>query len=178
MTYNNAVKRIQTLPKLSSGSEHIRTVCRALGAPQNQIKAIRICGDAGKTSCAQMLTSILSGSGYKVGYYSTAQLGDLRESIKIGKKEIPHVEFADISKKIFDAAEATGCIGNISQSDVLLIIALVYFSLQECDAGTILSSALIGESLGLSPSPQLGQYYLVPYNDTKNNRKVAQFQLG
>lgn len=51
-------------------------------------------------------------------------------------------------------------------------------SLQECDAGTILSSALIGESLGLSPSPQLGQYYLVPYNDTKNNRKVAQFQLG
>lgn len=51
-------------------------------------------------------------------------------------------------------------------------------ALQECDAGTILSSALIGESLGLSPSPQLGQYYLVPYNDTKNNRKVAQFQLG
>ena len=134
MTYNNAVKRIQTLPKLSSGSEHIRTVCRALGAPQNQIKAIRICGDAGKTSCAQMLTSILSGSGYKVGYYSTAQLGDLRESIKIEKKEIPHAEFADISKKIFDAAEAIGCIGNISQSDVLLIIALAYFSSQECDA--------------------------------------------
>ena len=51
-------------------------------------------------------------------------------------------------------------------------------SLQECDAGTILSSALIGESLGLSPSPQLGHYYLVPYNDSKNNRKVAQFQLG
>ena len=51
-------------------------------------------------------------------------------------------------------------------------------ALQECDAGTILSSALIGESLGLSPSPQLGQYYLVPYNDTKNNRKVAQFQMG
>lgn len=51
-------------------------------------------------------------------------------------------------------------------------------ALQECDAGTILSSALIGESLGLSPSPQLGQYYLVPYNDTKNNRKVAQIQIG
>lgn len=51
-------------------------------------------------------------------------------------------------------------------------------ALQECDAGTILSAGLLGESLNLSPSPQLGQYYLVPFNDNKNHRKVAQFQLG
>lgn len=35
--------------------------------------------------------------------------------------------------------------------------------LQDCDAGTILACALLGESLNLSPSPQLGQYYLVPF---------------
>lgn len=51
-------------------------------------------------------------------------------------------------------------------------------ALQECDAGTILSAGLLGEGLNLSPSPQLGQYYLVPFNDNKNHRKVAQFQLG
>lgn len=51
-------------------------------------------------------------------------------------------------------------------------------TLQECEAGTILSGALLGESLNLSPSPQLGQYYLVPFNDTKKGYKVAQFQLG
>lgn len=50
--------------------------------------------------------------------------------------------------------------------------------LQKCDAGTVLSAGLLGEGLNLSPSPQLGQYYLVPFNDNKNNRKVAQFQLG
>lgn len=57
--------------------------------------------------------------------------------------------------------------------------------LQECDAGTILSGALLGESLNLSPSPQLGQYYLVPYEQKiKEDGKVkgtilkAQFQLG
>jgi len=50
--------------------------------------------------------------------------------------------------------------------------------LQECENTTILSGALLGESLGLSPSPQLGHYYLVPFNDRKNNRKVATFQLG
>ena len=45
-------------------------------------------------------------------------------------------------------------------------------ALQECDAGSILSGALLGEALNLSPSPQLGQYYLVPFNEK------AQFQLG
>lgn len=49
--------------------------------------------------------------------------------------------------------------------------------LQACDASTIVTAALLGESLNLSPSPQLGQYYLVPYNDKKRG-KVAQFQLG
>lgn len=49
--------------------------------------------------------------------------------------------------------------------------------LQACDAGTVLTAALLGESLNLSPSPQLGQYYMVPYNDKKRG-KVAQFQLG
>ena len=49
--------------------------------------------------------------------------------------------------------------------------------LQACDAGTVLSAALLGESLNLSPSPQLGQYYMVPYNDKKRG-KIAQFQIG
>ena len=61
-------------------------------------------------------------------------------------------------------------------------------ALQECDAGTVLSAALLGETLKLSPSPQLGQYYMVPYKqkaktDRNGNiitpeRTVAQFQLG
>ena len=51
-------------------------------------------------------------------------------------------------------------------------------SLQDCTNQSILSGALLGESLKLSPSPQLGQYYLVPFNDNSRNLKVAQFQLG
>ena len=51
-------------------------------------------------------------------------------------------------------------------------------ALQDCDPATILSGALLGESLGLSPSPQLGQYYLVPYDNRKKGCKDAQFQMG
>ena len=51
-------------------------------------------------------------------------------------------------------------------------------ALAECEASTIVSAGLLGEGLNLSPSPQLGQYYLVPFKDRKNNRTVCQFQLG
>lgn len=50
-------------------------------------------------------------------------------------------------------------------------------TLQACTNGSILSGALLGETLKLSPSPQLGHYYLVPFND-KEKGKVAQFQMG
>lgn len=65
--------------------------------------------------------------------------------------------------------------------------------LQLCDAGSVLTAALLGESLNLSPSPQLGHYYMVPYDvsvkdangkalrDESGNcvkEKRAQFQIG
>lgn len=61
-------------------------------------------------------------------------------------------------------------------------------SLQECTNKSILSAALLGESLNLSPSPQLGQYYMVPYSKkakyNENGEVIspkiteAQFQIG
>ena len=50
-------------------------------------------------------------------------------------------------------------------------------ALKDCDNASILSGALLGETLNLSPSPQLGNYYLVPFDD-KSRGKVAVFQLG
>lgn len=54
----------------------------------------------------------------------------------------------------------------------------VNLDLQECTNPSILSAALLGESLKLSPSPQLGQYYMVPFRNNKKGCKEAQFQLG
>ena len=51
-------------------------------------------------------------------------------------------------------------------------------ALQECTNNSILSAALIGEALKLSPSPQLGHYYMVPFKNTKIGVTEAQFQLG
>ena len=62
-----------------------------------------------------------------------------------------------INNTLGDPAKAQRFVAAISSA------VAVNPALQECDAGSILAGALLGESLNLSPSPQLGQYYLVPF---------------
>lgn len=56
-------------------------------------------------------------------------------------------------------------------------------TLQKCDATTVISAALQGEALELSPSPALGEYAIVPYGKGWNSTKgdydsyTAQFQI-
>ena len=51
-------------------------------------------------------------------------------------------------------------------------------ALKECEPSSVLTGALIGEALNLSPSPQLGHYYLVPFKNKKTGTSQAQFILG
>ena len=76
-----------------------------------------------------------------------------------------------INNTLGDSDRARRFIASISS------VVAINKDLQECDAGTVLSGALLGEALNLSPSPQLGQYYLVPFKD-KVKGKVATFILG
>ena len=51
-------------------------------------------------------------------------------------------------------------------------------ALQECDNNSIIIGALTGETLELSPSPILGNYYLIPFDNKKKGVKEAQFIMG
>nr|DAM82436.1 MAG TPA: RecT protein [Caudoviricetes sp.] len=70
--------------------------------------------------------------------------------------------------------------GKDGQQFVTAIISAVSTNpqLAECENSSIVSAALLGQALKLSPSPQLGQYYIVPFNNSDKGCKVAQFQLG
>lgn len=75
-------------------------------------------------------------------------------------------------------------VGQNAQSFTTAIISAVSNNpdLQKCSQVTILSAALQGEALKLSPSPQLGQYYMVPFNKKDREGNIistsAQFILG
>lgn len=70
--------------------------------------------------------------------------------------------------------------GKDGQQFITSIISAVQANpqLQECSNSSILSAALLGQSLKLSPSPQLGYFYMVPFKNNKTGISDAQFILG
>ena len=100
--------------------------------------------------------------------------------VKSGKGGKPQTFSAFLTSDAIKARINNMVGGKDGQRFITSIISAVSTNpmLAECDHSTILSAAMLGESLKLSPSPQLGQYYLVPFNDKKRGTKVAQFQLG
>lgn len=72
----------------------------------------------------------------------------------------------------------------VGEKDAQRFIASVVSAVQtnpqlaECTNQSILSSALLGQSLNLPQSPQIGMFYFVPYEDKKKGVKEAQFQLS
>lgn len=74
-------------------------------------------------------------------------------------------------------------VGKNAQSFTTAILSAVSSNpeLEKCSFRSIIAAGLLGESLKLSPSPQLGQYYLVPFNKKEHGEVVdtsAVFVLG
>ena len=97
-------------------------------------------------------------------------------------KPTQQAKFAEVIKAEAVQKSLLGTLGDVSRTKrfTASVISAVSTNptLQECQATTIISAALLGESLNLSPSPQLGHYYMVPFNDMKSGNKNATFQLG
>ena len=72
-----------------------------------------------------------------------------------------------VKKKIF---ETVGSIDAQRFMTNILSAVTNNLTLQECDQMSILNCAFLGQSLNLTPSPQLGQYYMVPFNDKKKRK--------
>lgn len=100
---------------------------------------------------------------------------------KKGSNQIKKSGFTDYILKDEVKKQIMGVVGGKNGDRFISSIVSAFNTnktLQTCTSESILAAALLGTSLGLSPSPQLGQYYMVPFNDNKENKKVAQFQLG
>lgn len=88
-----------------------------------------------------------------------------------------------VKKKIF---ETVGSIDAQRFMTNILSAVTNNETLQECNQMNILNCAFLGQSLNLTPSPQLGQYYMVPFNvkigKDENGKNIyekrASFVLG
>lgn len=98
---------------------------------------------------------------------------------------------AGIASYLGSDAVKNNIAGVIGEKNITRFISSVVSAVQvnptlaQCTNSSILSAALQGEALQLAPSPQLGQFYMVPYDKKEKvngkwqiTAKEAQFQIG
>ncbi len=65
------------------GLQHIEDFCAKLGRPERSYRTVHVAGTNGKGSVANMLASVLAGSGLKVGLYTSPHILDFRERMRV-----------------------------------------------------------------------------------------------
>ena len=104
--------------------------------------------------------------------------------------EVAEVKKQGIAGYLSSEAVKANIMGVVGEKDAQRFISSVvsavqtYPQLAECTNASILSAALLGQSLNLPHSPQMGFYWMIPYKNTKeiNGKKQtvteATFQIG
>lgn len=68
---------------------NIRSLCRAMGNPQNSFKSIHIAGTNGKGATASFAASVLMEHGVKTGLFTSPHVLNFNERIRVNGKQIP-----------------------------------------------------------------------------------------
>ena len=131
---------------------HMRTLCAALGNPQNTFPSILIAGTNGKGSTAASLANILSAAGYKTGLYTSPHLVRVNERIQLlnGERrtfnvqpspEIPDHTFARLYFQVDDTATRLVSEGTLphppSFFEVLTALAFLYYAEEKVDIAVL-----------------------------------------
>jgi len=150
-TYDRAIESLYALghelvekpgePRRKWELAHMRTLCAALGNPQQKFPSILIAGTNGKGSAAATLASILESAGLRVGLYTSPHLTRVNERIRISGAEISDDDFARLYFHVDDTAQKLVREGALphppSFFEVMTAIAFSYFAEQHVDIAVL-----------------------------------------
>lgn len=142
MEYKEAIDFLfSTLPMFSKvgasayhpGLETSHELDRMYNFPHKKYKCIHVGGTNGKGSTSHFLASVLQEQGYKVGLYTSPQLVDFRERMKINGEMIPESKVIEFVEKW----KATGYSGNPSFFELTMMMAFNWFAEERVDFAVI-----------------------------------------
>lgn len=133
ITYDDALSYIEnyTWSRTRPGLSRTYELLEVLGNPQDALKFVHVAGSNGKGSTCAMLSSILSKSGLKTGFYLSPHLSGFCERFQIDGMQISEEDFIDTTRKVAAAADSFG--DHPSQFEISTAIAFLYFKTQSCD---------------------------------------------
>src|SRR6201985_1379096 len=119
--------------------EHMRTLARALGNPQDRVPSVLIAGTNGKGSTAATLASILTAAGYRTALYTSPHLIRVNERIQIDGVPISDEDFARLYFQVDETARRLVEAGDLPYApsffEVLTALAFLYFAGNREDTG-------------------------------------------
>ena len=154
MTYINAVKYLQSLPKIgSAGLDKAKKALASLSDTSKQPRSIHICGADGKNSCLRMLSSILENGGLTVGAFAIPQSDDMRSSISINGKPLAYERFSSLIKRVSENFTPTDDGALPSFEEVLCVAAMLCFEEERCDIAIFEKSFRKNDAANITEPP-------------------------
>jgi len=120
------------------GLERTRALLERLGRPEGRFPAIHVGGTNGKGSVVAFLESVFLSSGIKVGAYTSPDLGDPTERIRVGGARIPEDR---LSQLILEAVQPVEPLeagpGRPTYFEALTAAALAHFDRERVDLALV-----------------------------------------
>ena len=140
MEYHEAVSYLASLrsnrPKL--GTETTAEMLDFLGNPHDTVDYVQVAGSNGKGSTASMVERILRESGLDVGLYTSPDLNDLRERVRLNGRKVPKEYLVSFVERIRAHVAERAADGDApTRFEVLTVLALDYFGRQGVDVAVL-----------------------------------------
>jgi dihydropteroate synthase len=140
MEYHETVNYLESLnrsrPKL--GTETTADMLSFLDDPHEGVNCVQIAGSNGKGSTAVMLERVLRSAGLDVGLYTSPDLNDLRERIRINGRKIPKERVRSFVEEIEPRITSLRGEGDSpTYFEVLTVLALRHFGTQDVDVAVL-----------------------------------------
>ena len=127
--FDELCRSIQTLGMYGRrpGRELTRELLVHFDHPERGHRIIHIAGTNGKGSTAWYTAGLLAKAGYTVGLYTSPHLVRMTERIRLNGREISDADFIRLGQSVLQSGL------EMTASDVLLLIAIRYFTECACD---------------------------------------------
>jgi len=133
MNYTEALEYIHSInwQFCNPGLERVRTLCHALGDPQDSLKFIHVAGTNGKGSFCAMLDSVLRAQDYRVGLFTSPYILEFGERMRIDGENISKEELCELVETVKPVAD--GMEDKPTEFELITAIAFLYFAKHKCD---------------------------------------------
>lgn len=128
MQYDEAIRYIHSTCWKGSrpGLSRITELLRKLGNPEKDLRVIHVAGTNGKGSLCAMLESVLTSAGYRVGLFTSPYIEEFTERIRVGGKNIPKQDLAEVTEFVRPFAEEME--DTPTEFELITAIGILYFA--------------------------------------------------